>query len=230
MHRIDEIYTKRPFYGYPKITEQLKREGHNYNHKRIARLMKIMGIQAIVPKRNLSKKHPQNPVYPYLLKGANINLPNHVWGTDITYIRANNNWFYLMAMIDWFSRYVLSWKLSYSMENDSCIEILENALKINKPEIHNSDQGSQFTSIDYTSILKANEIKISMDGRGRCFDNIFTERLWRTVKYEEVYLKNYSSFSEAEESLNNYFNFYNNDRIHQALNYKTPAEIYFNKT
>ncbi len=228
MNQIDEIYTKRPYYGYPKITERLKRDGWTVNKKRIARLMKIMGIQAIYPKNSISKQNKSHSVFPYLLKGVNINYPNKVWGTDITYVRANGIWFYLVAILDWYSRYVIAWKLSNSLNIDFCVAALWDALDIAVPKYHNSDQGSQFTSEEYTSILKSyKQIKISMDGRGRCFDNIFTERLWRTVKYEEIYLKEYHSFSEAESSLNNYFQDYNNERLHQSLNYKTPAEIYF---
>jgi len=228
MRRIDEIYTKRPYYGVPKITEQLNREGEGINHKRIARLMGIMGIQAIVPKKNLSKNGKKHLKYPYLLNKLDINHPNHVWGTDITYIRANGKWFYLVAILDWYSRYVISWKLSRNLETDFCISCLKDALKVALPEIHNSDQGVQFTAEDYLAILKEHEsIKISMDGRGRCFDNIFTERLWRNVKYEEVYLKEYESFDHAKHSLRGYFHDYNYGRIHENLNYLTPAEVYF---
>lgn len=230
MNRIDEIYTKFPYYGSPRITAQLNREGITANHKRIERLMRIMGIQAIYPKPNTSKRNFENTIYPYLLKGIDINYPNQIWGTDITYIRANNIWFYLTAILDWHSRYVISWKLSDNLSVEFCIDALEEALKINKPEIHNSDQGSQFTSDDYLSVLKKYpDIKISMDSKGRCFDNIFTERLWRTVKYEEVYLNDYNSYSEAKQSLGKYFKIYNNERLHQSLDYHTPAEIYFDK-
>lgn len=230
MDRIDEIYTEFPYYGYRKITAQLRREDWQANRKRIARLMRIMGLKAIVPKRNLSKAAKQNPRHPYLLKEAAINHPNHAWGTDITYIRAARTWFYLVAILDWYSRYVLAFRLSPSMSSDFCLDCLEEALQIGKPEIHNSDQGVQFTSEDYLSILKSySDIKISMDGRGRCFDNIFTERLWRTVKYEEVYLHDYTSQTEAEESLGRYFDKYNHRRLHESLNYQTPAEVYFNQ-
>lgn len=228
MRRIDEIYTKFPYYGAPKITAQLNRESYRINHKRIERLMGIMGVQAIFPKRNLSKNSKNHAKYPYLLNKIDINRPNYVWGTDITYVRANGKWFYLAAILDWHSRYVISWKLSRSMETDFCITCLKEALKIALPEIHNSDQGSQFTAEEYLAILKAHEsIRISMDGRGRCFDNIFTERLWRTVKYEEVYLKEYNSFADANRSLSEYFHTYNYERIHEHLNYSTPAEVYF---
>ena len=229
MRRIDEIYTKYPYYGVPKITAQLNREKEKVNHKRIERLMGVMGIQAIRPKKNLSKNAKKHAKYPYLLNKVDINHPNHVWGTDITYIRANGKWFYLVAILDWYSRYVISWKLSLSLKSDFCIACLKEALTIALPEINNSDQGVQFTAEDYLAILEAHEsIKISMDGRGRCFDNIFTERLWRNVKYEEVYLKEYISFADTEQSLAGYFHIYNYERIHENLNYQTPAEIYFN--
>lgn len=228
MSRIDQIYTKYPYYGAPKITAQLNRENEAINHKRVERLMGIMGIQAIFPQRNLSKNSKNHVKYPYLLNKLDINRPNYVWGTDITYVRALSQWFYLVAILDWYSRYVLSWKLSRSLETDFCITCLKEALEIAIPEIHNSDQGVQFTSEEYLAILETREsIRISMDGRGRCFDNIFTERLWRNVKYEEVYLKEYNSFAEAEQSLSEYFRIYNYERVHESLNYLTPAEVYF---
>jgi len=227
MRRIDEIYTEFPYYGSPKITAELHRQGLIVNHKAIERLMRVMGIQGIIPRRNTSKAHPQHRKYPYLLNGLEINRPNQVWGTDLTYVRANGLWFYLVAILDWFSRYVVAWELSQSMSVEFCRAALNNALYIATPEIHNSDQGSQFTAEEYTSILKTRNIQISMDGRGRCFDNIFTERLWRTVKYEEVYLHEYESFQDARRSLNRYFETYNHRRLHQSLEYKTPAEIYF---
>lgn len=229
MKRIDTIYTDKPYYGYPKITKQLQRDGFVVNRKRVSNLMQIMGIQAIHPKKNTSKSNTEHLKYPYLLKGLEIIRPNHVWGTDITYVRANGIWFYLMAILDWYSRYVINWKLSKNMYVNFCNETLSEALQNAVPIIHNSDQGSQFTSNDYTNILKQKNIQISMDGRGRCFDNIFTERLWRTVKYEEIYLKEYGSFKEAETSLKKYFHTYNTERLHQSLNYQTPAEVYFKK-
>ena len=227
MGLIDEIYTEFPYYGSPRITAELKRRGYIINHKRIERLMLVMGLMAIFPKRNLSRRNPNHQIYPYLLKGLAIIRINQVWGIDITYIRTNGIWFYLVAVIDWYSRFVLAWKLSETMASNFCIEAVKEALYYGKPEIHNSDQGSQFTDKDYISVLNENGIKISMDGRGRCFDNIFTERLWRTVKYEEVYLKDYESFGDALENLKNYFQTYNYRRLHQSLNYQTPAEIYF---
>lgn len=227
MNRIDKIYTGKPYYGYPRITKQLQRDGVVVNHKRVASLMQTMGLQAIYPKKNTSKPNSEHLKYPYLLKGVEAVKPNQVWGADITYVRANGIWFYLVAILDWYSRYVINWKLSKNMNVNFCNEALNEALRIATPTIHNSDQGSQFTSIAYTNILKQKNIQISMDGRGRCFDNIFTERLWRTVKYEEIYLKDYTSFPEAEISLKKYFHIYNTDRLHQSLNYQTPAEVYF---
>jgi len=231
MDRVDRIYTELPFYGSPKITKHLKLiEGLTVNHKKVERLMSVMGISAIQPKKNTSQKHPRHPVFPYLLRRKKIIYPNQVWGTDITFIRGKGIWFYLTAVLDWHSRYVLSWQLSRTLTADFCLEALNQALEIAVPEIHNSDQGSQFTSFEYINKLKEYpEIKISMDGRGRCFDNIFTERLWRTVKYEEVYLKDYQSFDEASESLNQYFHLYNTRRLHASLNYQTPEQVYFSK-
>jgi putative transposase len=230
MRQIDEIYTELPFYGSPKITKELQNNGLVINHKKVERLMAEMGLYAIRPQRNTSQKHPKHPVFPYLLRSQKALWPNQVWGTDITFIRGNGLWFYLVAVLDWYSRYVLSWQLSRTLTADFCVEALSQALKIARPQIHNSDQGSQFTSFEYISKLREYpEIKISMDGRGRCFDNIFTERLWRTVKYEEVYLRDYSSYDEARESLGRYFQLYNTRRLHSSLNYKTPHQVYFSK-
>ncbi len=232
MNAIDEIYTNYPFYGHRRIKPELKYEyGINIGKKKIIALMKKMGLAAIYPKKkiNLSEPNKGHQKFPYLLKDKPILRPNYVWGTDITYIRLKNSFAYLSAIIDWFSRYVLTWKLSPTLENNFCIQALIEAMKINLPDIHNSDQGVQFTSSDYIEILQNNKIKISMDGRGRCMDNIFTERLWRTVKYENVYLNDYLDFNEAKAGLTNYFKFYNEKRRHQSLNYKTPADIYFKK-
>ena len=227
MQRIDEIYTKHPFYGSRKITAVLVREGKRVNRKRVRRLMGIMGIQSIAPKPNTSKKHPQHKVYPYLLRGVKIERVNQVWSTDITYIRVGRGFAYLVAVIDWFSRNVLSWRLSNTMDTTFCIEALEEALnKYGRPEIFNSDQGSQFTSEAFTGVLKKHDIAISMDGRGRALDNIFVERLWRSVKYEEVYIKQYQTMRDAKLGLNAYFRFYNHERPHQSLNNLTPMEIY----
>lgn len=228
MHAIDAIYTRFPYYGSPRITAQLERDGIPANHKRVERLMRVMGIQALFPRRQTSTPHPAHPTYPYLLRGLTIRHPNQVWGTDLTYVRVCGQWFYLVAILDWYARYVLAWRLSPSRSVGCCVAALAEALTTGIPEIHNSDQGSQFTSMEYLAILHQHpNIRISMDGRGRCFDNIFTERLWRTVKYEEVYTHDYQSYAEAECSLRNYFHIYNHERLHQALNYHTPAEVYF---
>jgi putative transposase len=227
MNLIDEQFTKTPFYGVPRITECLRNKGHEVNHKRIRRLMRKMGLEAIYPKKKLSKAHPDHKKYPYLLRDVVIDHSDQVWSVDITYIRMQHGFVYLCAIMDWYSRYVLAWDISISMDAAFCTRTLEKAMKISKPEIFNSDQGSQFTSADFTGILEREGIRISMDGRGRVFDNIFVERLWRTVKYEEVYLHNYLTVSEARRSLSKYFLFYDTERIHQSLGYKTPYEIYF---
>lgn len=222
MHGIDEIYTKWPFYGSRKIAKEL-----GYNRKRIQRLMRIMGIEAIYQKPNLSKNTKQHIVYPYLLRGVTAAHPNHIWGTDITYVRMHTGFLYLVAYLDWYSRYVLSWKLSTTLEIEFVLDAAQEALtQYGIPDIENSDQGVQFTSEKHIQLFKDQGTKISMDGRGRAMDNIFTERLWRSVKYEEVYLKDYATVSEAQENITNYFKFYNHKRKHQSLNYKTPAEIY----
>lgn len=232
MNAIDEIYTECPFYGYRRIKPELEETYHlEVGKKKIISLMKQMGVEAIYPKKkvNLSIPNDSHKKFPYLLKELNIIKPNQVWGTDITYIRTKNGFAYLMALLDWFSRYVVAWKLSPTLENNFCIQALEEALRLNIPKIHNSDQGVQFTSIDYVKTLENAKVKISMDGRGRCMDNIFTERLWRSVKYENVYLNEYADLNEAEDGLKNYFKFYNEKRRHQSLDYKTPAQIYFKK-
>lgn len=230
MKKIDEIYTELPYYGSPRITKELHRQGYPANHKAVERLMREMGLQGLFPQKNTSKPHPLHPVFPYLLRNKKILYPNQVWGTDITFVRGNGIWFYLVAILDWYSRYVLSWQLSQTITADFCVVALNEALKVATPEIHNSDQGSQFTSFEYIGALREHpSIQISMDGRGRCFDNIFTERLWRTVKYEEVYLREYRSFDEARSSLRQYFHTYNHRRLHQSLGYKTPAEVYCSK-
>jgi len=228
MNAIDTLYTKRPYFGVRRITSHLEVPGVTVNHKRIARLMDVMGIHGISPKRNLSKADKTHEIYPYLLKGLAITRANQVWGTDITYIRLKDTWLYLVAIIDWFSRYVVSWELSDNLNVEFCLEAIAKALRIAVPDIHNSDQGTQFTSEAYLNTLKLHpSIRISMDGRGRCMDNIFTERLWRTVKYEEVYLKEYLSPKEARISLAEYFDFYNTGRKHQSLNNQTPEALYF---
>jgi putative transposase len=230
MHRIDEIYTKCPFYGYPRMTKRLQNEGYMVNHKRIYRLMQVMGIQAVFPKQNTSKPNLEHRIFPYLLNQTPALAPNHIWGTDITYIRLSKGFCYLVALLDWFSRYVVAWELSPTLDMDFCLKNLGQALSRAVPQIHNSDQGSHFTSPRYTALLTQAQVQISMDGRGRCMDNIFTERLWRTVKYEEVYLKEYHNFSEAHASLSQYFQFYNHERLHSSLDYQTPAAIYYGKS
>ena len=226
MRLLDEQYTRTPFYGSPKMTLWLKSQGHEVNHKRVERLMGLMGLKAIYPKPNTSKPHPENKIYPYLLRGVKIDHVDQVWSADITYIRMRAGFLYLTAVIDWFSRYVLSWQLSNTLESSFCVEALEEALRVKQPEIFNTDQGTQFTSEGFTGLLKDREIAISMDGRGRCLDNIFVERLWRTVKYEEVYLHDYQTPAEAYLGLKKYLEFYNTERYHQALGYKTPYEVY----
>ncbi len=228
MRLIDEQYTKTPFYGSRKMTEELKDKGHEVNRKKIKRLMRLMGIEAIYPKPNTSKPAPENRIYPYLLKGIVINKPRQVFAADITYIRMQRGFLYLVAIIDWYSRYVLSWQLSNTMDADFCTEALDEALSKGQPEIFNTDQGSQFTSNEFTGLLLANQIQISMDGRGRCMDNIFIERLWRSLKYEEVYLKSYETVQEAREGIGQWINFYNHERLHQSLGYRTPSAIYNN--
>jgi putative transposase len=226
MRIIDEQYTRTPFYGAPRMTLVLRKMGHPVSHKRVERLMRKMGIQAIYPKKNLSKADAGHQKFPYLLKGLEINGPDQVWATDITYIRLLTGFVYLVAVMDWYSRYVISWRLSNSMDAFFCIEALQEALSKGRPEIFNSDQGSQFTSDDFVDVLKKKDIRISMDGRGRAFDNIMIERLWRSVKYEEVYLKDYQTVRDAYAGLSWYFNFYNNERFHMSLGDETPASIY----
>ena len=224
---IDTQYTKTPFYGVRKMMKQLNRNGYDVGKKLIARLMHEMGIEAVYPKPNFSKNNTNHRIYPYLLSGVKISTINHVWSTDITYIQLEQGFAYLVAILDWYSRYVLAWKLSNSLELEFCTDCLEEALdQYEHPQIFNTDQGSQFTSKEFTGILKNNTIQISMDGRGRVFDNIFVERLWRTVKYENVYLKGYQTIPQAQEGLADYFHFYNTERIHQSLDYQTPQEVF----
>jgi putative transposase len=226
-HRIDKLYTDHPYYGSRKITEQLKREGLEVNRKAVMRHMHEMGLAAVYPGPNLSKRARQAAIYPYLLTNVTASYPNQIWGLDITSIRLRQGWLYLVAIWDWYSRYVLSWELDQTMQVAFVLEAMQRALTQARPVIGNSDQGSQFTSTQYLELLKKHEVRISMDGRGRALDNIFTERLWRTIKYEEVYLRDYSSPREARQSLTEYLQFYNERRIHQALDYRTPAELYF---
>jgi putative transposase len=227
MRLLDEQYTRMPFYGVRKMTAWLETVGHHVNIKRVRRLLRQMGLEAIYPKPRLSFNGTEHRRYPYLLRGLKIVRPNQVWSTDITYIRLEGGFVYLVAIMDWFSRYVLSWGVSVTLDVSFCLDALEQALRIAKPEIVNSDQGVQFTCQEFTGRLEAEKIQISMDGRGRALDNVFTERLWRSVKYEEVYLKDYGTVPVAIQNLGGYFGFYNGERLHQALGYKTPAGIYF---
>ena len=231
MKLLDEEYTRHPCKGVVKMVKYLGDFGHHVNHKRVRRLLRLMGLMAIYPQRkNLSKPHPEHKIYPYLLKDLEVSYANQVWCTDITYVRLRAGFIYLVAIMDWYSRYVLSWRISNSLDASFCVEALQDALLYYVcPEIFNTDQGSQFTSEAFTEVLLTNGIRISMDARGRAFDNIFIERLWRTVKYEEVFLHDYCSIVEAKEKLGKYFRYYNYERHHQALNYKKPAEVYFGK-
>ncbi len=226
MRLLDEQYTKTPFYGVERMTAALQRMGMCIGHNRVRRLMRLMGLEAIYPKPRLSMPDSQHRVYPYLLRGIRVERPDQVWCADITYIRLLQGFVYLVAIMDWFSRYVLSWRLSVTLDAYFCVDALEQALRAGRPQIFNTDQGSQFTSIAFTDVLNSTGVSISMDGKGRVFDNIFVERLWRTVKYEEVYLKDYRDVDEARCSIGAYFGFYNHQRLHQALDYRTPAEVY----
>lgn len=229
MNELDELYTRMPFYGSRRMTAELRNRGYEVNRKRVSRLMGVMGLEAIYPKRNLSKPAPGHKIYPYLLRDVEIVRPDQVWSTDITYIRMRGGFLYLVAVIDWFSRYVLSWELSNTMTAEFCVAALERALRCGRPEVFNSDQGSQFTSDDFTKVVLDSGAKMSMDGRGRALDNVFVERLWRSVKYEEVYLKDYDTVPVAIQSLAAYFRFYNTLRLHQSLDYKTPEAVYLGK-
>lgn len=225
-HRIDEIYTAHPYYGSRRITAVLSKE-IPISRPTVQHYMREMGIQGISPGPNLSKPGAEHQVFPYLLRSVSIERPNQVWGVDITYIRLQAGWMYLVAILDWFSRYVVSWELDQTLELPFVLQAVDCALAQAKPDIWNSDQGSHFTSPRYVEKLLAAQVQISMDGKGRAIDNIFTERLWRSVKYEEVYLKDYASPREARQDLGHYLTFYNQERPHQSLDYRTPAEVYF---
>jgi putative transposase len=227
MRLIDEEFTRRPFYGVARMTARLRGMGYGVNPKRVRRLMRVMGLEAIYPKPRLSAKGPDHRVYPYLLKDVTVDRPDQAWAADITYIRLAHGFVYLIAILDWFSRHALSWELSTTLDTSFCLEALERALRISSPEIFNTDQGSQFTSVDFRRRLEGAGIKGSMDGRGRVYDNIFVERLWRSVKYEEVYLHDYETVPEARSRLSDYFAFYNEERPHEAMGYRTPHEVYF---
>lgn len=227
MRRIDEIHLKWPFYGSRKLCEALRAEGHAVNRKHMQRLMRLMGLESVAPKPSTSEPAPEHPVYPYLLRNLAISRPNQVWAADITYIPMAHGFAYLVAIIDWYSRRVLAWRLSNTLESSFCVEALEDALgRFPKPEIFNTDQGSQFTADAFTKVLRSAGVTISMDGRGRCIDNVFVERVWRSLKYEEVFLHAYDDLDEARAGIGRYFDFYNFERPHQALGYQTPDAFY----
>ena len=227
MNRIDKLFTRHPHLGSRGMRDHLWLEGVRVNRKRVQRLMRLMNLESVAPRPGTSRAHPSHPIYPYLLRGFTMTHPNQVWSTDITYIPLGRSYMYLVAVMDWFSRYVLSWELSNSMEMEFCLSTLEQALESGKPEIFNSDQGAQFTSPRFTQVLKEHEIRISMDGKGRALDNIWVERLWRSVKYEEVYLNEYTNGQECFERLSRYFNYYNHARPHSSLGGRTPAMVHF---
>ncbi len=227
MRWIDELYLKYPFYGSPRMTLEVRKLGKPVNEKRVARLMRLMGLQAIVPGPHTSKPHPEHRIYPYLLRDLKITRPNQVWCADLTYVPMRRGFLYLVAIMDWFSRYVLTWMLSNTMETQFCVEGLDRALRRGRPDIFNTDQGAQFTSDEFTGRLLNAKVRISMDGRGRAMDNVMVERLWRSVKYEEIYPRDYADGMEAHAGLGDYFRFYNRERPHQGLSNRTPAEVYF---
>jgi putative transposase len=228
MKLIDRCHLEHPYYGSRRIRDWLEDEGHRVNRKRVQRLMRTMGLAALYPKRNLSLANQAHKVYPYLLRGLAIDRPNQVWATDVTYIPMARGFVYLVAIMDWYSRRVLSWRVSNTLDTSFCVEALNEAIETyGAPEIFNTDQGSQFTSEDFTGVLRQHDIRISMDGKGRWVDNVFVERLWRSVKYEEVYLKAYDSIGDARDSLGRYFAFYNTKRRHQSLDRQTPDSVYY---
>lgn len=227
MRLIDEEYTRHPFYGTRRMKVYLEHQGHLVNRKRLQGLYKKMGLETIYPKPNLSRVNKEHTVFPYLLRDVMINKVNQVWSTDITYIRLKQGFVYLVAIIDWYSRYVLDWEISTTLEADFCIDVLGRVLACGRCDIFNTDQGSQFTSHGFTGLLSANGIHISMDGKGRALDNVFVERLWRSLKYEKIYLMELTTVTETRQEIGSYFNFYNNERPHQSLGYRTPSEIYF---
>jgi putative transposase len=227
MRLIDEEYTRRPFYGRPRLTAYLRRLGYEINPKRVRRLMQRMGLEAIYPRPRTTVASASHKKYPYLLRELEISRPNQVWSAGITYVPMIMGFMYLMAIIDWYSRYVIDWELSNTLDSDFCVLALRRALVSSRPEIFNTDQGVQFTAQSFTSTLEETGIRISMDGRGRALDNIFIERLWRSVKYEDIYLKEYVDVSALEAGLDSYFGFYNQERLHQSLSYRTPAEVHF---
>jgi putative transposase len=227
LNAIDEIYTEDPVFGSRRIRNELAKRGFSISRPTVAEYMLMLGLAAIYPKPNTSRAQPQHKIYPYLLRNIKASNPNHIWGTDITYIRLQGGFMYLVAFLDWYSRYVVSWELSDTLEDSFVVSALNVALKTAVPHIANSDQGSQFTGNGYINTLLSAEVKISMDGRGRCMDNVFTERLWRTVKYEDIYIKDYSTPRELRKGLNDFFIKYNTRRGHQSLSYKTPEMVYY---
>jgi putative transposase len=226
MRLLDKQYLKTPYYGSRKMAVALSAHGKAVNRKRVQRLMRIMGIEGLAPRRSTSRPAPGHRVFPYLLRNVEVTHADHVWSTDITYIPLSSGFVYLTAIMDWYSRYVLTWRLSNQLESSFCVEALEAALKKRKPEIFNTDQGAQFTSLEFTSRLLDRAVAVSMDGRGRALDNVFIERLWRSLKYEEIYLKDYGTVDELYEGLTRYFDMYNHERFHQALDYRTPYQVY----
>ena len=227
MRLIDQHYMKMPFYGWPRMTAHLRRQGYDINHKRVQRLMQKMDLQAIYPRPRPKNERHEHKIYPYLLRGLDIGRIDHVWSTDITYIPIQNGFMYLVAVIDWYSRYILSWQLSNTLDGHFCQVALHQALSQGRPEIFNTDQGVQFTAEAFTSILNQAQIQISMDGRGRALDNIFIERFWRSLKYDDIYPHNYATVPQLLAGLQRYFTLYNHERLHQSLDYRTPAEIHF---
>jgi putative transposase len=226
MRRLDEQYTACPFYGSRRMTAWLVSQGYEVNRKRVPRLLRVMGLEAIYPKPRLSAAGRGHRIYPYLLRGVRIERPDQVWSADITYVPLTVGFLYLAAILDWYSRYVLAWRLSNTLDGSFCLEMLEEALRHGRPEVFNTDQGVQFTAEAFTGRLEAAGVAVSMDGRGRCLDNVFVERLWRTVKYEDVYVRGYEAVPELQRGLGRYFPFYNQERLHPALDYRTPARVY----
>ena len=230
MKLIDEEYTRHPFYGSRKMKKYLRTLGYKVSRKRVQRLMRLMGLESIAPRKRTTIREKAHKIYPYLLRGLEINYSNQVWCSDLTYIRLRGGFVYLTVVMDWYSRYVLSWEISVTMDDDFCVSALERALRLNgKPDIFNTDQGSQYTGHAFTGVLKDHGVRISMDGKGRAMDNIMVERLWRTVKYEDIYIKDYETLEDLKKGLKNYFWFYNNERPHQSLGDRTPAEVYCNE-
>jgi len=230
MKLIDEEYTRHPFYGSRKMKKYLRTLGYKVSRKRVQRLMRLMGLESIAPRKRTTIREKAHKIYPYLLRGLEINYSNQVWCSDLTYIRLRGGFVYLTVVMDWYSRYVLSWEISVTMDDDFCVSALERVLRLNgKPDIFNTDQGSQYTGHAFTGVLKDHGVRISMDGKGRAMDNIMVERLWRTVKYEDIYIKDYETLEDLKKGLKNYFWFYNNERPHQSLGDRTPAEVYCNE-